>query len=129
MNLEIEKKLHEEISREIDILEGMEEGTESYKALVDGVTKLADRAIAIDRFNAEVEEKVETQKFENELRLKQMKEERIDRIVKNCLTAVGIILPIGVTIWGTKASFEFEKEGTITTIMGRGFIGKLLHKK
>ena len=127
--MNLEKKLHDEIGREITILEGMEEGTESYKALVDGVTKLTDRAIAIDRFNAEVEEKAATQKFENELKLKQMKEERIDRIVKNCLTAVGIILPIGITIWGTKASFEFEKEGTVTTIMGRGFINKLLPKK
>ena len=127
--MNLEKKLHDEISREIDILERMEDGTESYKALVDGVTKLTDRAIAIDRFNAEVEEKAATQKFENELRLKQMKEEKIDRIVKNCLTAVGIILPIGITVWGTKASFEFEKEGTVTTIMGRGFINKLLPKK
>ena len=127
--MNLEKKLHDEIGREIAILEGMEEGTESYKALVDGVTKLTDRAIAIDRFNAEVEEKAATQKFENELKLKQMKEEKIDRIVKNCLSAVGIILPIGITVWGTKASFRFEKEGTVTTIMGRGFINKLLPKK
>ena len=127
--MNLEKKLHDEIGRELDILEGMEEGTESYKALVDGVTKLTDRAIAIDRFNAEVEEKATTQKFENELKLKQMKEEKIDRIVKHCLTAVGILLPIGVTVWGTKASFEFEKEGTVTTIMGRGFINKLLPGK
>ena len=127
--MNLEKKLHEEIGREIAILEGMDEGTESYKAWVDGVTKLTDRAIAIDRFNAEVEEKAATQKFENELKLKQMKEERIDRIIKNCLTAAGIILPIGITVWGTKASFEFEKEGTVTTIMGRGIINKLLTNK
>ena len=127
--MELEKKLHDEISRELDILEGMKEGNESYKALVDGVTKLTDRAIEIDKFNAEVEAKAETQKFENELKLKQMKEERIDRIVKNCLTAAGILLPLGITVWGTKASFEFEKEGTVTTIMGRGFINKLLPKK
>jgi hypothetical protein len=127
--MNLEKKLHDEIDREISILEGMTDGTESYKAMVDGVTKLTDRAIAIDRFNAEVEEKAATQKFENELKLQQVKEERIDRIVKNCLTAVGILLPIGITVWGTKASFEFEKEGTVTTIMGRGFINKLLPKK
>lgn len=129
MSLEIEKKLHEEIGREIDILKGMEAGTESYKALVDGVTKLTDRAIEIDRFNADVEARVETQKFENELKMKQMQEDKIDRIVKNCLTGFGIILPVFITVWGTKASFEFEKEGTVTTIMGRGFINKLLPKK
>ena len=47
--MELEKKLHDEISRELDILEGMEGGTESYKALVDGLTKLTDRAIEIDK--------------------------------------------------------------------------------
>ena len=127
--MELEKKLHDEISRELDILEGMEGGTESYKAMVDGVTKLTDRAIEIDKLNAEVEARAETQKFENELKLKQMKEERIDRIVKNCITGFSIILPVVVTVWGTKASFEFEKEGTVTTIMGRGFINKLLPGK
>lgn len=127
--MELEKKLHDEISRELDILEGMEGGTESYKAMVDGVTKLTDRAIEIDKLNAEVEARAETQKFENELKLKQMKEERIDRIVKNCITGFSILLPVVVTVWGTKASFEFEKEGTVTTIMGRGFINKLLPGK
>lgn len=127
--MSLEKKLHEEIGREIEILKGMEAGTESYKALVDGVTKLTDRAIEIDRFNADVEARVETQKFENELKMKQMQEDKIDRIVKNCLTGFGIILPVFITVWGTKASFEFEKEGTVTTIMGRGFINKLLPKK
>ena len=127
--MDLEKKLHDEISREIDILKGMKEGTESYKALVDGVTKLTDRAIEIDRFNAEVEARVESQKIENELKLKQMQEDKVDRIVKNFLTGFGILLPAFITVWGTKASFEFEKEGTVTTIMGRGFINKLLPKK
>ena len=127
--MNLEKKLHDEIGREIDILEGLEVGTESYKTLVDGVTKLTDRAIEIDKFNAEVEARAEAQKFENELKLKQMKEDKIDRIVKNCLTGVSILLPVCITVWGTKASFEFEKEGTVTTIMGRGFINKLLPKK
>ena len=127
--MELEKKLHEEIGREFDILKEMEGGTESYKALVDGVTKLTDRAIEIDKLNAEVEARAETQKFENELKLKQMKEERIDRIVKNVITVVSIALPAVLTVWGVKASFEFEKEGTVTTIMGRGFINKLLPGK
>lgn len=127
--MNLEKKLHDEINRELEILERMEEGTEEYKVWVDGLTKLTDRAIEIDKLNSEVETKAEAQKFENELKLKQTKDDKIDKIVKNCLTGVGIILPIFVTIWGTKASFEFEKEGTVTTIMGRGFINKLLPKK
>lgn len=75
--------------------------------------------------------KIELIKFESEQRLKeqQLKDEKKDRLVKNVLTGAGIVLPIIVTIWGTKVSMEFEEEGTFTTIMGRGFINKLLPKK
>ena len=60
---------------------------------------------------------------------KQMEEEKKDRWIKNGLAAAGIIIPTLVTIWGTVKSIKFEETGTITTIMGRGFINKLLPKK
>lgn len=99
--------LKEEIATEFAKLREMEVGSESYQAAVDGLTKLVDREIEIDRSY----------------------EEKRDRFIKNCMTAAGIIVPVVVTVWGTCKSFEFEKEGTITTIMGRGFINKLLPKK
>lgn len=77
----------------------------------------------------QMEEEKRQRRFEHEIRERQMKEERTNRIVTTIVTVSGIVLPIVVTIWGTKKSFEFEKEGTITTIMGRGFINKLLPKK
>ncbi len=77
----------------------------------------------------QMEEEKRQRRFEREIRERQMKEERTNRITTVIMTAAGIILPIAVTIWGTKKSFEFEKEGTITTIMGRGFVNKLLPKK
>ena len=58
-----------------------------------------------------------------------MDEEKKDRLVKNIITAAGIVLPLVITVWGTKVSLKFEEEGTFTTIMGRGFINKLLPKK
>lgn len=114
----IETKLFVEIDDELDALNKIELGSEKYKIAVDGVTKLMDRAIEIDKLDIEREE-----------RSKSQEEERRDRTVRNCLTAAGIIIPTIVTIWGTIKSFEFEREGTITTIMGRGFVQKLLPKK
>lgn len=67
--------------------------------------------------------------FEQKLKIQQTKEDQIDRWIKNGITIAGIILPIGLSIWGTYKSFEFEKEGTVTTIMGRGYINKLIPKK
>ena len=116
--MKIQTLLNEEIEAEFEKLKDMEKGTEEYKTTVDGLTKLVEKSNEMTKFEIEHDEKV-----------KQMKEEKKDRVIKNVLTACGIIVPTIVTIWGTKASFEFEKEGTITTIMGRGFINKLLPKK
>ena len=127
--MEIETLLHKEIIHGLEVLKDQEPGSEAYRATIDGVTKLTDRAIELEKISIESQEKAENREIENELKLKQMKEDRIDRWVKNGLSAAGILLPIAITVWGTKKSFEFEKEGTITTIMGRGFINKLLPKK
>ena len=116
--MNIETKLHEELVDELDHLKGMEVGSDDYKATVEGWTKLLDRAIEIERLNCENAEKERIRE-----------EERKDRWIRHGLTAFGIILPVAVTIWGTLKSFEFEKEGTITTLMGKGFMNKLLPRK
>lgn len=127
--MNIEKQLHVEIANEIEELARLQIGSEEYKATVDGVTKLMDRAIEMERLNVDIQDKEELRENDKDLRLKTLTDERNDRFVKNCLTAAGILIPTIVTIWGTLKSIEFEKEGTITTIMGRGFIQKLLPKK
>lgn len=116
--MDIESQLQGEIVRELGILKGMEVGSDPYTKGVDGVAKLMDRAIELEKINIEVESKTDT-------RLDDQK----DRLIKNCIAAAGIVVPSLITIWGTLKSMEFEKEGTITTIMGRGFINKLLPKK
>lgn len=127
--MRIEKTLREEIQHELEELGKIEVGTEPYKTTVDGVTKLMDRAIEIEKLNIDHEQKEKDREDETKLKLEQMEEERKDRKTRNILTAVGIVIPAGLTIWGTIKSIEFEKEGTITTLIGRGFINKLLPKK
>lgn len=163
--MEIENLLREEIQREFEKLKDIEKGTAEYKAVVEGITKLTDRAIEYEKIEADKREKVRNRKlakeqadlerrfkeqqaeferefkekqaeeskaqaeFDKKLKLKQMEEDRTDRWIKNGIAIVGIILPIGLSVWGTFKSFEFEKEGTITTIMGRGYINKLIPKK
>ena len=100
--MEIRELLNSEIQDEFERLGEMEIGSESYKATVDGVTKLVDRAIELEKSDIELQEK-----------RKQMREEKVDRWVKN----------------GTLVTLKFEEKGTVTTIMGRGFINKLFPKK
>ena len=53
----------------------------------------------------------------------------LDKTVGYAVNVAGIVLPLLVTIWGTKVTLEFEQEGNVTTIMGKGFFNKLLPKK
>jgi hypothetical protein len=127
--MENEILLHEEIVDEFKQLKGIEVGTEEYKVTVDGLTKLLDREIEIKKLELERIDKQNTAEAEEKLRDEQMKREARDRWIRLGMDVAGIIIPVTVTIWGTVKSFEFEKEGSITTIMGRGFINKLLPKK
>lgn len=127
--MNIETQLHEEIVDELENLRKMEIGTEAYSKTVDGLSKLVDRAIEMEKLAQAKEDQISDKQFDRDLKLKQAREEKLDRYIRNGIAVAGIIIPVLVTIWGTKKSFEFEKEGTITTIMGRGFIQKLLPRK
>ena len=127
--MDIKTLLEEEIRDEFEKLKAIEVGTEEYKTTIDGLAKLMDREIELDKHEVEKEEKVKDRDIDNDFKLKQMAEEQKDRLIKNCITAAGIVIPSVITIWGTLKSLKFEEEGTITTIMGRGFINKLLPKK
>jgi hypothetical protein len=119
--MSIKTLLCEEIKDELEFLKALGVGADEHKLATDDLSKLVDRVVDL--------EKIEIEREELKLKVAQMEEEKKDRWIKNCLTAAGIIVPVGVTIWGTLKSFKFEQEGTITTIMGRGFINKLLPKK
>ena len=119
----------EEIQDEIKELNKMEVGSDTYKTTVDGVTKLADRFIEIEKLEIDREFKASNQSIDEGLKLAEMENEKKDRLIKNCLTGLSIITGVGLTVWGTIKSLKFEEEGTVTTIVGIGFNNKLLPKK
>ena len=125
----IETLLHEEIQDGFDALSKMERRPEIHKTTVDEVAKLFDKAIEIEKIEVEAKEKAKAREIEASLKRVQMEEDRKDRRFKNGIAVGGIVLPLAVTIWGTFKTLKFEEEGTVTTIMGRGFINKLIPKK
>ena len=125
----IETLLHEEIQDGFDALSKMERGTEIHKTTVDEVAKLFDKAIEIEKIEIEAKDKDKAREIEASLKRAQMEEDRKDRRFKNGIALGGIVLPLAVTIWGTLKTLKFEEEGTVTTMMGRGFINKLIPKK
>ena len=142
--------LRDEIDRRIEELKDMEVGTDAYKAAVDSLTKLIDRLNELDKADIQWDSSAkEDERQKEELKIKQDQlahekkvhedeeafraaqaaEERRKMIVNVVMTGLGILIPTGVTIWGTYKTFKFEETGTITTMPGRLFITKLFSKK
>ena len=127
--MKVETMLHDEILNEFEELKKLEVGSDGYRAAVDGISKLLDRAIEYDKLDAECNERSLNRGFEEDYKLQLAEDEKRDRRIKNGITIAGIVIPSVITIWGTIKSLNFEKEGTVTTITCRGFINKLLPKK
>lgn len=121
--------VRDEVRDQLEQIHKMAVGSEEYKLAVDGVTKLMDRAIEMEKLDFEHEEQIKTREFEEDLKVRQMKEDKKDRTVKNVLTGLGIGIPAVITVWGAMKSWEFEKEGVVTSLIGKGFMNKLLLKK
>lgn len=130
--MKIDALLKKEIESEFEELSKIEVGSEQYKVAVDGLAKLMDRAIEIDKSENEKMNQInefELKQDELELKNKEFKDDKRDKLIRNIIAGAGIAIPSMITVWGTIKSIKFEQEGTITTIIGRGFINKLLPKK
>ena len=129
--MDIDDLLLEEIEQEFNSLKDVEMGTEKYKASVDGLAKLVDRAIELRKLDSDRNDKeseLDIRSKDLELREQRDKYDKIDQLIRNGISIAGIVIPTVVTIWGTLKTFQFEEEGSITTNIGRGFINKLLPK-
>lgn len=128
--------LVEEISEELKEGKKLTIGANDYKAFIDGTTKLMDRQIELEKLDMQREQL----SFENDVKAKQLeidqeykdaqlRIEKRDRLIKNTLTGIGTIGGLAVTVWGAMTTIKFEETGSFTSLMGRGFIQKLLPKK
>lgn len=127
--MNIETLLYEAMETDFNVMAEEELGSEKRRAAVDELTKLMDRAIEMQKVDNDCVDKQEIRENDKLVKMQQFEDDHKDRLIKNVIGAAGIVLPLIVTIWGTKVSLKFEEEGTFTTIMGRGFIQKLLPRK
>ena len=105
--MNVETMLRDEIFNEFEYLNGLPKGSQEYESTVNGLVKLLDRQIEIEKFNREAKTKEKYQEIDMNLRLTQLKEERTDRWVRNGIAIAGIVIPVGVTIWGTLVTLKF----------------------
>lgn len=128
--MEIQGLFNEEITRRCEELREMQVGSDEYKAAVDCLTKLADRAIEMEKVQMDANEKTADRMMRNGNEFDKRQDEKKDRIVQYCLRGVEVAIPVALTVWGTITTLKYDKEGVLpTTLMGRGFINKLIPKK
>lgn len=121
--------LDDVIVNELKNLKDAKGETDEYKATVECVTKLMDRSIEIKKLTFDQTNKLSRQVIDDKTKVKQDEEDRKDRLIKNCISIAGIVIPALITIWGTLKSLKFEQDGTVTSMAGRAFISRLFPKK
>lgn len=129
IKMSLKTLLDDAITNGFNKLDNMEVGSEKYKTTVDQLTKMSDRVIEIEKLESNDCNQKSIREIDKDLRLKQMKQEQLDRYIKHGLTAVSVIGGIALTIWGAKASWKFEETGTVTSTAGRKFISNLFFRK
>ena len=107
----------------------MQVGTDQYKVTVDGIARLSDKIIELEKLESEnavkdFENFVRTE--EQELKRDQLKSEKRDRAVKNVITVGTAVLSVAVYALAFIASTNFEREGSFTTEGGKNSIRQLL---
>lgn len=124
--MSIKTNLVKEFENEIKELGKLPLGSEEYESTLDGVTKLADRIIEIDKLESENNEKDRQREVDVNLKVSQMESENRDRLIRNCIEGTKVIGGFGLATWAFVASMNFEKEGTLTTEGGRTALRQLL---
>lgn len=125
----IKNILRDELEKELKELSRMQIGTEQYKITVDGVTRLSDRIIELEKLESEnavkdFENIVRTE--EQDLKREQLKSEKRDRAIKNVITVGTAVLSVAVYALAFIASTNFERDGSFTTEGGKNSIRQLL---
>lgn len=124
--MSIKHDLIEEFNNQLEEVGKMEVGTEKYKITMDGVTKLADRIIEIEKCEAESDIAEET-RVNNELsKAEELRIDKRDKIIRNVIEGVKVVGGFGLTAWAFVAAMNFEKEGVLTTEGGKAALRSLL---
>ena len=132
MTNEIKEKLEAEIESELDLLKDTDIDSDTYKTTVECIAKLIDKRNEIDKVEIEIAKQRLSEQKEADANIKEHslnEYNKKNQLITHAISIGSILIPVFVTIWGTYKTLKFEETGTVTTIMGRGFINKLIPKK
>lgn len=123
--MNVKQKLKDEFDSQMDLLHKMEVGTEEYKLTVDGVTKLADRIIAIEKNERDAELKEYQLGNESDSINAEIKNNR----KRNWVEVAKIVVPTTGAFAMGLISMKWEKLDTITSSAGKSALRDILRFK
>ena len=143
LEVSLEDKLERQVENGLNKMNNSDTGSEEYKATAELTLKCIDKLIDIQRTNNRLEQEIEKQEKEIELKERELiikeeeiKEQKKDRKVKNVITVCGVVIPALITVKELNlskkialAAFEFEKEGTVTSLMGRQALMRFIPRR
>lgn len=127
--MSVEFALEDEIVDGFLKLNKLEFGSEQYNRGADALCKLVHAAVAVDESERKLKEMVESRQQTHELEERKLKAEKREQILKYTVAVVSLAASVGVTTWGATHSWEFEKQGSVTTLIGKLFMNRLVPNK
>lgn len=129
MNEKILALLDDEIEQIKNTMEDLALGSKEYEQAAEILAKLIAKRNEMVKIEYDHLDKKQSRQEENDLKLKQMEDEKKDRRVKNGLTAAKIFGGFLMTGLGTYVTLNFERIQNVTTIAGREFVKQLFVPK
>lgn len=127
--MSIKTTLTEEFNDQMKDLHKLEVGTEQYSTAVNGVTKLADKIIDLEKIEIEREERIKDRDTEIELKSQQMEIDKRDKRNQNLVNVVKIAVPTVAGFAMGIISMKWEKLETITSTAGRQALKDIIRFK
>lgn len=127
--MSIKTTLTEEFNDQMKDLHKLEVGTEQYSTAVNGVTKLADKIIDLEKIEIEREERIKDRDAEIELKSQQMEIDKRDKFNQNLVNVVKIAVPTVAGFAMGIISMKWEKLETITSTAGRQALKDIIRFK
>jgi hypothetical protein len=126
--MSIKTQLEDEIRDEFEALRKIEVGSDTYRTTVEGLTKLVDRKIEMDKAEVDARERIIKRNDDNEFKEMQLADDRKDRAIKNGLTVATLVITTGTTIWGILKSLkiEFKDNEMITSTVGKELMKRVI---
>lgn len=127
--MNLKTKLSDEFESQMDELNKLQVGSDEYKVAVDGVTKLADRIIDIQKMEAENEARDKDREIDESFKSEQVEMDKKDRRNRTVVEVLKIGVPTAAAFAMGIISMKWEKLDTLTSTAGKSSLRDLLRFK